>query len=113
MDSILEDVIKLKEEIKKSKEYINYKKSLNKIENDKKINILIKKIKNIQKEIVNKEAKKINTEKEEAILSILFTNLFEIKEYSEYIDNSRKLNELLSNIQYKFSMELNKILGVE
>lgn len=111
MDNIINDVIDLKEAIKKSKEYINYKKSLEKIKNNKEINDLVDKIKKLQKEIVKKESKKLNTESENATLSILFSKLFKIKEYNNYVNDSKKLNELLSKVQYNFTIKLNDILN--
>ena len=110
MDNVVEEVYKLKEEIKKTKEYTDYIKYLNLLEKENDIKKLIGEIKKVQKEIVNLSSKNLDKEKEEIKLDILFNELNSNKIYKEYINASKKLNKLITEIQNKFSIELDKIL---
>ena len=111
MNNILEDVLELKELILETDEYKNYKSSLNKIESNNKVNTLIKDIVSKQKEITNKEYKKVDTSLLEQELDSLYEELDNIKEYSDYIENSIKLNELITNIQNKFEKYFNSLIS--
>ena len=111
MNNILEDVLELKELILETDEYKNYKSSLNKIESNNKVNTLIKDIVSKQKEITNKEYKKVDTSLLEQELDSLYEELNNIKEYSDYIENSILLNNLITNIQNKFEKYFNSLIS--
>ncbi|MBR3116620.1 MAG: YlbF family regulator [Bacilli bacterium] len=111
MNNILEDVLELKELILETDEYKNYKSSLNKIESNNKVNTLIKDIVSKQKEITNKEYKKVDTSLLEQELDSLYEELNNIKEYSDYIENSILLNNLITNIQNRFEEYFNSLVS--
>lgn len=111
MNSILDDVLELKELIIETDEYKNYKSSLDKIENNNKVNNLIKEIVIKQKEITNKEYKKVDTSLLEEKLDSLYEELNSIKEYSDYIENSILLNNLITNIQNRFEEYFNSLVS--
>lgn len=95
MNNILEEVEELKELIIDTKEYKDYKKNLDLLENNKEINDLIKKITTKQKEVVRN-----NTNSKE--LDDLYEELNNIELYKNYIESSKKLNILITNIQNNF-----------
>lgn len=111
MNNILDDVLELKELILERDEYKNYKSSLNKIESNNKVNTLIKDIVSKQKEIANKEYKKVDTSLLEQELDSLYEELNNIKEYSDYIEDSKKLNELITKVQTKFTNYFNSLIS--
>lgn len=102
MNNVLTDVKELKELIISSDEYKNYIMYLHILENSDDINLLIKNITSKQKEIVKLEhlnKKDLIKEKE---LDCLYTKLNQYEEYRKYIKSSKKLNDLISNVQKKF-----------
>lgn len=110
MNNAIDETFKLKRLIEQSEEYMNYEKTIKLLEKNKKINYLINSIKKLQKEIVQKEVKKINVEKLEEKLNFLFDELYDIPLYNDYLQNSKKLNKLITKIQKKFENNFNKIL---
>lgn len=110
MDNILLKVEELKELILTSKEYKNYETSNKKLENNKEIKNIISEIKLKQKEIINKEAKNIDKEKEEFEVQNLFRKLNSYDEYNEYMNSAKELNNLISDIQKRFEDYFNQFV---
>ena len=102
MNNIIDEVNELKDLILDSEEYINYKKNLELIESNDEINELINKITDLQKEIVRLKHSKKNTTEKEKELDELYVKLDKYEIYLDYIDSSKKLNELLTKIQSNF-----------
>ena len=110
MNDIIKDVENLKDNIINSEEYINYKKSEKELDNNKEIIDIIEKIKNIQKIIINKEDKNENTDEEEIEVNTLYKKLNTYSEYTNYIENSKKLNDMITYIQKEFEDYFNKFI---
>ena len=110
MNEIISDVEKLKQEILNSKEYKEYKKYESILDNNKKINKIITDIKVLQQQIIKKEDKQLNIEKEEIELNTLYKKLNTYSDYKNYIDSSKKLNELITYIQKEFENYFNKFI---
>lgn len=111
MNNILKDVEELKILILESPEYKNYDNSLKKVEANNRINELINNIKKIQKEIVKKMSKKEETKSLDNELNSLYEELYNFKEYEEYIDNSKELNILITKIQKNFEKYFNDLVS--
>ena len=111
MNNIIKDVEELKDLLIESEEYKNYNDSLKKVESNKEINEVINNVKKLQKEIVNKTSKKEDTKLLNKELNNLYDKLFSISEYKEYIDNSKKLNELITSIQKNFEKYFNSLIS--
>lgn len=111
MNNIIKDVEELKDLLIESEEYKNYNDSLKKVELNKEINEVINNVKKLQKEIVNKTSKKEDTKLLNKELNNLYDKLFSISEYKEYIDNSKKLNELITSIQKNFEKYFNSLIS--
>ena len=105
MNNILSDIESLKTDILNTNEYKEYKKYEELLNNNSEVKSLIKEITDTQKEIVNK--KDIDLEYK---LEDLFSNLYSIEDYSKYIEYSKKLNELISNIQKEFEDYFNGLI---
>jgi len=110
MNDILKDVEELKELILSSDEYKNYSNSLKDIESKKEINSIIDKIVLLQKEIVKKEVLKEDTSKQEKELDTLYNNLYNYDEYTNYINNSKELNILITSVQKRFEEYFNSLV---
>ena len=110
MNNIISDVENLKENILSSDEYKTYKECERVLDNNKEINDVIESIKSTQKIIINKEDKNENTEKEEIELNSLYQKLNTYKEYTNYIEASKKLNEIITYIQKEFEDYFNKFI---
>ena len=108
MNNILKDVEDLKLEILNTKEYKDYKKYEELLDNNSSVKSLIKEITNTQKELV-----KTNDIDLEYKLEDLNSKLYSYKEYSKYIEASKKLNELISNIQKEFEDYFNSLIKKE
>ena len=106
MNDIIENAKELKGLILESREYKSYEKMTKKLDKNKEINKIISDIKIKQQQIVKT---KDNTLEEE--LNILFNKLYSYKEYNDYIDSSKKLNDLITKIQKNFEVEFNDILN--
>lgn len=102
MNNILNEVNDLKKMILNSKEYIDYNNNLKLVENNKEINNIVLNITNLQKEIVKLEHKKLNAKSKEIELEELYVKLNEYDTYREYIESSKNLNKLITNIQTNF-----------
>ncbi|MBP3634942.1 MAG: YlbF family regulator [Bacilli bacterium] len=110
MDDIIKETLELKQIILSSNEYKEYKKSERVLNSNKEINDLIERIKKLQKEIINKEDKKEETDKEEIEVQSLYKKLNSYKEYRNYIDASKKFNESLTYIQKEFEDYFNQFI---
>ena len=110
MNNILEDVEKLKIKVLDSKEYKEYKDSEKTLDNNKEINSLITKIKRLQQTIIKKEDKNETVEKEKIELNSLYQKLDTYPEYINYINASKKLNEMITYIQKEFENYFNKYI---
>ena len=106
MNDIIENAKELKGLILESREYKSYEKMTKKLDKNKEINKIISDIKIKQQQIVKT---KDNTLEEE--LNILFNKLYSYKEYNDYIDSSKKLNDLITKIKNNFEVEFNDILN--
>ena len=111
MNSILKDVEELKELVLESEEYKNYKTSLDILDSNNDVKELINKITNLQKNIVKKMSKKEDVKIQNKELDELYNELNSIEEYAKYIDNSKKLNILITNIQKEFEKYFNNLVS--
>lgn len=110
MNDILNDVEELKQLIINSDEYKEYIRLTKVLDNNKDINDVIEKIKNMQQEIVHKENKNEDTSLNEKKLSNLFEKLNSFVEYNEYLKSAKNLNKLITKIQKNFEESFNEIL---
>ena len=111
MNNIMNNVEELKKLIEESEEYKEYDRLTKILDTDKEINEIIDEIKKLQKEAVNKEVKKEDTKNIEEKLDNLFEELNNKEKYIEYIEASKKLNKLITEIQDRFSNSFNEILN--
>ena len=102
MNNIISEVEELKELIIDSDEYKEYKKYSDLLENNKEIQKLINNYTTLQKEIVLLEYKKEDTSNKEKKLDLLFNKLTSINDYNKYLEASKRLNKLITNIQNNF-----------
>lgn len=107
IDNILNDI---KLMILNSKEYIEYSKNEEKLENNLEIKSVINEIKNMQKNIINKEYKKQDKEIEEFQVQNLFRELNSCSDYTEYIKSARNLNKYITDIKDNFENYFNELL---
>lgn len=105
MNNILKDIEDLKIDILNTKEYKEYKKYEKLLDNNSEIKSLIKEITDTQKELV-----KTNNIDLEYKLEDLNSKLYSNEDYSNYIEASIKLNELVSNIQKEFENYFNSLI---
>lgn len=110
MNNIMNNVEELKKLIEESEEYKEYDRLTKILDTDKEINEIIDEIKKLQKEAVNKELKKEDTKNIEEELDNLFEELNNKEKYNQYIEASKKLNKLITEIQDRFSDSFNEIL---
>lgn len=110
MNEILNDIEELKEKILSSKEYKDFKKYESILDNNKEINDIITKIKKVQQTIIKKEDKNENVDKEKIELSTLNQKLDTYSDYKNYIESSKKLNEMITYIQKEFENYFNKFI---
>lgn len=111
MNNILEDVYDLKSLIEGSSEYKDYIKYLNILEDNKEIKKLINEITKKQKEIVRLETFKKNSEVLEKELDELFDELNSYPDYKEYINFSKKLNIIITEVQTNFQKYFNSLVS--
>lgn len=102
MNSIINEVEELKELIINSKEFKEYKKYEELLDTNSRVKELVNKYTSMQKEIVLLESKNNDTSDKEKELNLLYSELTSIDEYNKYLDSSKKLNELITNIQKNF-----------
>ena len=110
MNDILKDVEELKNKVLNSDEYKNFKKYEQVLDNNEEINAIIDNIKKLQKQIINKEDKNQNIDKEKIELETLYKKLDTYSDYNNYINSSKKLNEIITNIQKEFEYYFNKFI---
>lgn len=102
MNNIINEVEELKDLIIDSKEYKEYKKYNDLLENNKEVKELVNKYTSKQKELVLLESKNIDILEKEKELDILYSKLVNIDDYKKYLEASKNLNELITNIQNNF-----------
>lgn len=110
MNDVIIEVEKLKNKILNSEEYLNFKTSEKKLDNNKEINEIITLIKKVQQKIIKKEDKNEETEKEKIELESLYKKLETFNDYIEYKKNARIFNDIITNIQKKFEDYFNKFI---
>ena len=110
MNEIINDIEDLKTKILNSDEYKDFKKYEKILDNNEEINKLITKIKKVQQTIIKKEDKSLDTEKEEIELNSLYKKLDTYLDYTNYINSSKKLNEMITYIQKEFENYFNKFI---
>ena len=110
MNDIIKEVENLKEDVLNSKEYKDFKKYESILDNNKEINNIITKIKRLQQQIIKKEDKKENTDKDEIELQSLYKELNTYPDYTNYINSSKKLNEVITYIQKEFEDYFNQFI---
>lgn len=110
MNNILNDVEDLKLKILSSNEYKDFKKYEEILDNNKEVNDIINKIKKVQQTIIKKEDKKEDTLKEQIELNTLYQKLDTYDDYKNYIESSKKLNEIITYIQKEFENYFNKFI---
>ncbi len=102
MNSIINEVEDLKELIINSSEYKEYKEYEKLLDSNPKIRELVNKYISMQKEIVLLENKNKYTLDKEKEIDFIYGELINIEEYNKYLESSKKLNELITNIQKNF-----------
>lgn len=107
MNNVLSDIEDLKLDILNTEEYKEYKKYDEILNNNSDIKSLIKEITNLQKESERLGNKDINIDNK---LEDLFDKLHSYEDYNKYINASKKLNELISNIQRNFENYFNSLI---
>ena len=107
MNNILSDVESLKKDILNTNEYKEYKKYEESLNNNSKVKLLIKEITDLQKKSERIGNKDIDIDIK---LEDLYNELENIEDYNRYIKSSRKLNELISNIQKQFEDYFNSLI---
>ena len=108
MNSIINDIESLKQDIIDSNEYKEYKKYNDLLENNDEIKDTISEIVVKQKELVSK----LNNDKElEKELDDLYEKLNSYDDYKKYIEASQNLNILLSDVQNTFEEYFNKLIS--
>ncbi len=107
MNNVLSDIEDLKLDIINSNEYKEYIKYDELLNNNSEIKSLITEIKNLQKESERLGNKDINIDNK---LEDLFDKLHSYEDYNKYINASKKLNELISNIQRNFEDYFNSLI---
>jgi cell fate (sporulation/competence/biofilm development) regulator YmcA (YheA/YmcA/DUF963 family) len=107
MNNYLSDIEDLKNDILNTNEYKDYKKYDELLSNNSEIKSLIKEITILQKESERLGNKDINIDIK---LEDLYDKLHSYDDYNKYIESSKKLNELISNIQNNFEEYFNSLI---
>ena len=110
MDKILLEVEELKTMIVNSDEYKEFENSKKLLDYNNEIKSIISNIKKKQKEIINKEHKGIDKEKDEFELKNLFKKLDGYSEYTNYIASAKRLNKIITEIQKRFEEYFNEFI---
>ena len=110
MNNIIKDVEDLKEKVLNSDEYKDYIKYRTLLDNSVEINEIIDKIKETQQTIIKNNEIQKNTDKEELELESLYKKLNSYEDYTNYINSSKKLNEIITYIQKEFENYFNKFV---
>ena len=108
MNNILNDIEDLKLDILNTNEYKEYKKYDELLNNNSEVKFLIKEITNLQKESERLNNKNIDIENK---LEDLFSKLNNIEDYIKYIEASKNLNILITNIQKNFEDYFNSLIN--
>lgn len=108
MNNVLKDIEELKQDIINSKEYKEYKKYNDILENNNEIKSIIKDIVSKQKVLVSKLNNDKDLEKE---LDELYTKLNNYDDYKKYIEASQNLNILISEVQNTFEKYFNSLIS--
>lgn len=111
MNNVLEDVYDLKSIIESTNEYKDYKKYLNALEDNNEIKKLINEITKKQKEVVRLETLKKNSESLEKELDELFNKLNSYPDYKKYINSSKNLNIIITEVQTNFQKYFNSLVS--
>ena len=111
MNDILNDVEELRNMIISSNEFKNYEHSLNMVEKDEELKKLIKEIISLQKSIVKLEHNKKDVSSLNKELDDKYSSLYSNKKYIDYIDSSKVLNNLLTNVQNRFNKYFNSLVS--
>jgi len=111
MNNILNDIDELRNMIISSNEYKNYEHSLSMVEKDEELKKLIKEIISLQKKIVNLEHKKKEVNSLNKELDDKYSSLYSNKKYIDYIDSSKVLNNLLTDVQNRFNKYFNSLVS--
>lgn len=111
MNDILNDVEELRNMIISSNEFKNYEHSLNMVEKDEELKKLIKEIISLQKSIVKLEHNKNDVSSLNKELDDKYSSLYSNKKYIDYIDSSKVLNNLLTDVQNRFNKYFNSLVS--
>ncbi len=101
-DSVIEKVEEIVSIIKNSEEYQQYLMLKEKMKKNKKATTLIEQIKKIQKELVKKEASKMDTSELETEYFHLLEMLNQIPLYVDFKHTQSNLNEIYQTIKERF-----------
>lgn len=107
IDEILAKVDELVEIIKNSQEYVNYSKITYKLKSNEEIMRIIGEVKELQKECVNLEYRKMDTSLVERKIEENLNYLKGIPIYSEYLYLEEELDELFQNVKYIIESHIN------
>lgn len=110
-DLLLKKVDELVSLVKETNEYKRYSELKTKLQSNKTIMLLISEIKKLQQEIIKKEYKGINVEKEENDLESLKKELNSYPIYQEYMYLQEDLNNTFQNIRSIIEKSIKKING--
>lgn len=114
MEKSVNKVLSLVEELKNmiidSDEYKKYNHYKNIVDNDEELKKIISQIKIKQKIIVNKDYRKKVIDKEEFELENLFNKLKNNKDYINYLESAKTLNNLITDIQKRFENYFNEFV---
>lgn len=108
---ILDKVDEIVKEIRNSKEYQDYQFLFQKLFEHEKANILIQKVKSLQKEIVKRESigeSILDLEKE---INSLLETLNSIPLYVEFIEKQEELNSIYQNIKIRIETYFNHLMN--
>ena len=110
MNNVIKEVEILKADILNSDVYKEFKKYETILDNSKEINTIITNIKRLQQQIIKKEDKKQDTDKEEIELQSLYKKLNTYDDYVKYVESSKKFNEIITYIQKEFENYFNQFI---
>ncbi len=98
---ILEKLDEILGLVKDSQDYHDYQFLAKKLEKNQKATKLIADIKKLQKQLVQREAKKEDYSKEEKEIEELLKSLNQIPLYTEFLEKQQELNEIYQLIHTK------------
>lgn len=112
-NDLLEAFEAIIKEIKESEDYKNLLLITKELSKNKEIISLVEEIKELQKEIVSKEAQKKNVKDELSKLDDLTKNLFNIPIYTEYYYLNKNIQLEIDLLTKTIEKEINKVCEVE